>query len=126
MIVADVSDDDSLENMCSKASVIINCVGPVSGGREGMGLNRVGCETSLLLQYTLYGEPVVKACIKEKCNYVDITGETYVSPPLAPLHLTFLSLPPSFPPLSPSLPTSPSPSLSLPPLVHGEDETRVF
>ena len=30
-------------------------------------------------QYQLYGEPVVKACISQKCNYVDITGETYVS-----------------------------------------------
>ena len=30
-------------------------------------------------QFQLYGEPVVKACISQKCNYVDITGETYVS-----------------------------------------------
>lgn len=39
MIVANVSEDASLESMCSKASVVINCVGPVSGGggrgREG-------------------------------------------------------------------------------------------
>ena len=35
--------------------------------------------SSLCSQYQLYGEPVVKACIGQKCNYVDITGETYVS-----------------------------------------------
>ena len=28
-IVADVSDQASLEAMCSKATVLINCVGPV-------------------------------------------------------------------------------------------------
>lgn len=31
VIVADISEDASLESMCSKTSVIINCVGPVSG-----------------------------------------------------------------------------------------------
>ena len=30
-------------------------------------------------QYQLYGEQVVKACISQKTNYVDITGEPYVS-----------------------------------------------
>ena len=30
VVVADVGDDASLEEMCEKASVIINCVGPVS------------------------------------------------------------------------------------------------
>lgn len=29
-IVADVSDQASLEAMCAKTSVLINCVGPVS------------------------------------------------------------------------------------------------
>jgi short subunit dehydrogenase-like uncharacterized protein len=29
------------------------------------------------LQYQLYGEPVIRACIRAKCNYVDITGEPY-------------------------------------------------
>ena len=33
----------------------------------------------LSVQYQLYGEQVVKACISQKTNYVDITGETYVS-----------------------------------------------
>ena len=30
------------------------------------------------VQYQLYGEPVIRACIKTKCHYVDITGEPYV------------------------------------------------
>ena len=34
--------------------------------------------TALHTQYQVYGEPVIRACIKEKCNYVDITGEPYV------------------------------------------------
>lgn len=29
-IVADINDQASLENMCAKATVVINCVGPVS------------------------------------------------------------------------------------------------
>ena len=30
------------------------------------------------LQFQLYGEPVVKACIDQKCHYIDVSGETYV------------------------------------------------
>ena len=37
VIAADVSDDASLEEMCSKATVLISCVGPVSGGGGGGG-----------------------------------------------------------------------------------------
>lgn len=55
VIVADVNDQASLEAMCARATVLVNCVGP----------------------YQLYGEPVVQACISQKCHYVDITGETY-------------------------------------------------
>ncbi len=29
MIVANVDDQDSLDEMCSRANVLINCVGPV-------------------------------------------------------------------------------------------------
>lgn len=32
-----------------------------------------------VVQYQLYGDQVVRACISQKTNYVDITGETYVS-----------------------------------------------
>ena len=31
VIAADVTDDASLEEMCSKATVLISCVGPVGG-----------------------------------------------------------------------------------------------
>lgn len=55
VLVADINDQDSLERMCAEAIVVIDCVGP----------------------YLLYGEPVVKACINQKCSYVDITGETF-------------------------------------------------
>lgn len=55
VVVADVSDEASLEAMCARTTVLLNCVGP----------------------FQLYGEAVVKACINKKCNYVDITGETY-------------------------------------------------
>ncbi|KAL5467665.1 hypothetical protein EMCRGX_G031928 [Ephydatia muelleri] len=55
VVVADVTDEASLEAMCARATVLLNCVGP----------------------FQLYGEAVVKACINKKCNYVDITGETY-------------------------------------------------
>ena len=36
------------------------------------------CLFACSLQYQLYGEQVVKACISQRTNYVDITGETYV------------------------------------------------
>lgn len=53
IIVADVNDYDSLLAMARRTSVIVNCVGP----------------------YTLYGEPVVKACIESGTHHVDVTGE---------------------------------------------------
>ena len=37
VIAADVRDDDSLEEMCSKTKVLISCVGPVSGVGRGSG-----------------------------------------------------------------------------------------
>ena len=52
-IVADASDYDSLRSMAAEANVIVNCVGP----------------------YLAYGEPVVKACLAEGTNHVDISGE---------------------------------------------------
>lgn len=39
--------------MCAQTKVVINCCGP----------------------YRLYGEPVVKAAVENKANYVDISGE---------------------------------------------------
>lgn len=53
IIVADVSIEESLANMCQQGVVILNCVGP----------------------YRFYGEPVVKACIENGAHYIDISGE---------------------------------------------------
>jgi short subunit dehydrogenase-like uncharacterized protein len=53
LIEADVGDEVSLRKMCAQTRLVINCVGP----------------------FRFYGEPVVRACIAEGCDYVDITGE---------------------------------------------------
>ena len=53
LIVADVNDSASMNAMCARARVLINCVGP----------------------FFKWGEPVVRACVRNKCDYVDITGE---------------------------------------------------
>lgn len=52
-IAADVADAASLEAMASRADVVLNMVGP----------------------YTLYGEPVIEACIAGGAHYMDLTGE---------------------------------------------------
>ncbi|XP_040285258.1 saccharopine dehydrogenase-like oxidoreductase [Bufo bufo] len=53
IIICDVSDAPSLDDMCKKASVVLDCVGP----------------------YKFYGEPVVKACVENGAHFVDISGE---------------------------------------------------
>lgn len=53
IIIADVGDEKSLEDMCAQTKVVINCCGP----------------------YHFYGEPVVKAAIEKKAHYVDVSGE---------------------------------------------------
>lgn len=53
VIIADVTSEKSLTEMCAQAKVILNCVGP----------------------YRFYGTPVVKACIEQQCHHVDISGE---------------------------------------------------
>jgi short subunit dehydrogenase-like uncharacterized protein len=52
-IVADVGDPGSLAAMASRARVVLNLVGP----------------------YTLYGRPVIEACIAAGAHYADLTGE---------------------------------------------------
>lgn len=52
-IVADIGDDSSLAAMASRARVVLNLVGP----------------------YTLYGRPVIAACVEGGAHYVDLTGE---------------------------------------------------
>lgn len=53
ILVADVSDDASMEAMCKNSKIIINCVGP----------------------YRFSGEKVVQHCIKAKTHHVDVSGE---------------------------------------------------
>ncbi|XP_077139292.1 saccharopine dehydrogenase-like oxidoreductase [Ranitomeya variabilis] len=53
ILISDVSDEASLAEMCKKASVVLDCVGP----------------------YRFYGEAVVKACIENGAHFVDISGE---------------------------------------------------
>jgi short subunit dehydrogenase-like uncharacterized protein len=57
VILADVKDASSLQNMASQAHVVANCVGP----------------------YRLYGEAVVSACIASGTHHVDVNGEPQVS-----------------------------------------------
>src|ERR671936_1320331 len=52
-IVAELGDRDSLVAMASRARVVLNLVGP----------------------YTLYGEPVIEACVASGAHYADLTGE---------------------------------------------------
>ena len=52
-IVADVGDPSSLQAMASRARVVLNLVGP----------------------YTLYGRPVIEACVAGGAHYADLTGE---------------------------------------------------
>ena len=52
-IQADLSDSESLAAMAARAKSIVNMVGP----------------------YTLYGRPVIEACVAEGANYLDLTGE---------------------------------------------------
>src|SRR5271165_1169855 len=52
-IAADVADRDSLATLASRARVVLNLVGP----------------------YTLYGRPVIEACVAGGAHYVDLTGE---------------------------------------------------
>lgn len=52
-IIADVADPESLAAMASRTRAVLNLVGP----------------------YTLYGEPVIEACVANGAHYADLTGE---------------------------------------------------
>jgi short subunit dehydrogenase-like uncharacterized protein len=52
-IVADLNQPETLAAMASRARVILNLCGP----------------------YTLYGQPVIEACVANGAHYVDLTGE---------------------------------------------------
>lgn len=52
-IHADMTDPESIKKMCSKANILINCVGP----------------------YRFYGEDVVRECINTSTHHLDLSGE---------------------------------------------------
>jgi short subunit dehydrogenase-like uncharacterized protein len=52
-IAADVGDPESLAAMAGRTRVVLDLVGP----------------------YTLYGRPVIEACVSNGAHYVDLTGE---------------------------------------------------
>ncbi|XP_039320187.1 saccharopine dehydrogenase-like oxidoreductase [Saimiri boliviensis] len=53
IIICDITNPASLEEMAKQAKVVLNCVGP----------------------YRFYGEPVIKACIENGTSCIDISGE---------------------------------------------------
>ncbi|XP_037952147.1 saccharopine dehydrogenase-like oxidoreductase [Teleopsis dalmanni] len=53
VVIADISDQKSLDLMAKKCKLIINCCGP----------------------YRFYGEVVVKACIENGTHHIDLSGE---------------------------------------------------
>ena len=53
VLIADITDTSSLNQLCSQTRVVISTVGP----------------------YALYGEPLVKACVETGTDYCDLTGE---------------------------------------------------
>ena len=53
LLIADASNEASLQSLCEQSRVIISTVGP----------------------YALYGEPLVKICVETGTDYCDLTGE---------------------------------------------------
>lgn len=53
VLLADVSDEASLESLCGQTRAVISTVGP----------------------YALFGEPMVRACVRSGTDYCDLTGE---------------------------------------------------
>lgn len=53
ILIADASDDESLQALCARTRVVVSTVGP----------------------YALYGEPLVRACVESGTDYCDLTGE---------------------------------------------------
>ena len=54
LIEANVDNEQSIREMCTKSRLLINCVGP----------------------YGVYnGDMVIRVCLEEECEYIDMTGE---------------------------------------------------
>lgn len=53
VLAADINDYTSMKKVFADGTLVMSCIGP----------------------YSLYGEPVVRACIDSKANYMDLSGE---------------------------------------------------
>ncbi|MEO1298601.1 MAG: saccharopine dehydrogenase NADP-binding domain-containing protein [Cyanobacteria bacterium J06636_16] len=53
LLIADAADESTLQALCTQTRVVISTVGP----------------------YALYGEPLVRTCVKTGTDYCDLTGE---------------------------------------------------
>ena len=53
VLTATAEDSQSLDQLTSQCTLLINCTGP----------------------FRFFGEPVVAACVRNGCHYVDVTGE---------------------------------------------------
>ncbi|KAG2468492.1 SCPDL oxidoreductase, partial [Polypterus senegalus] len=53
ILIADISDAESLASMSRQAAIVLTCVGP----------------------YRFFGEPVIKACVENGAHCIDISGE---------------------------------------------------
>ena len=68
VIIADIENAVSLNEMARKARVVLNCVGP----------------------YKFFGEDVIKACILNGASHIDISGEPKVSTIKSVIFVTIL------------------------------------
>ncbi|XP_070580714.1 saccharopine dehydrogenase-like oxidoreductase [Ptychodera flava] len=53
VLIADVTDEDSMAALCKQTKLLLNCVGP----------------------YRFWGEQTVKACVENGAHHIDISGE---------------------------------------------------
>jgi len=53
IIIADVKQEHTIADMAKCCKIVVNCVGP----------------------YTLFGEPVVRACVNQGTHHLDISAE---------------------------------------------------
>ena len=60
--------------MCNRTKILVDCVGPVCSALT------IALSLSIFesVQYRLYGEPVVQACLAARTHYIDICGEPQV------------------------------------------------
>ena len=73
MIICDVTNEQSINEMAAQAKVLLNCVGPYRYVK--MRKTEFHSISQYFEHLRFTGEKVVKACVKQGTNYVDISGE---------------------------------------------------